>query len=231
MSTKYTAFDTTNWSVVTAAKGNDTKARTALRRLCELYRKPIQQHIDRTTRTDSPQSYGGRNAEDLTHDFLVQMLEGKTLEHFERRDARFRTFLLGTIHHFLSDVRRREAAAKRGGGVVHSPIHDEIPQPDEVSMFDRDWAQVTIDRAMASLGDSPETQSLLPYLTRELTAEDRATLVTKLGKTEAALKVALNRLRKKFRDHILEQIARTVESESEIDAELNHLVKALRTPF
>ena len=235
MVTKHITFHTTQWSVVLAAKGNDTKARNALRELCESYRTPILRHIDRAIRTDSPQSYGGRNAEDLTHDFLIQILEGKMFEHFERREARFRSYLLVTVQHFLSSVRKRESATKRGGGVVHLPIHREIQhndisQADDAAMFDRDWAQTTIDRAIASLGNSPETQTLLPYLTRELTAEDRAVQAAKLNKSVTALKVALYRLRTKFRDNIREQIARTVESKSEIDAELDHLVKALCAP-
>jgi len=219
-------FDTTHWSVVIAAKGDDTKAKVALRKLCELYRVPIMRHIERTLQTYSPQRYGGRNAEDLTHDFLVQLLEEGMFEHLERQRGRFRSYLLGAVQHFLSNVRQRESTTKRGGGFVHVSMHDGIPQADEVEMFDRDWAQMTIDRAVASLGNSPETQSLLPYLTREISAEDRTSLATKLGKSEAGIKVALHRLRKKFRENVREQICETVECVSEVDAELNHLVRA-----
>ena len=216
-------FHTTHWSVVLAAKGNEAKA--ALCELCESYREPILRYVERTVRTDSPQRYGGRDAEDLTHDFLARLLEGKMFEQLQRREGRFRAYLLGAVRHFLSNVRQRESASKRCAR--HSGSIDIISQTDDSAMFDHDWAQTTIDRAIASLGSSPETQVLLPWLTCELTANDRVRLATELGKSEVAVKVALHRLRKKFREHIREQIARTVESETEIDAELDYLIRAL----
>jgi len=220
-------FHTTHWSVVLAAKGDDSKAHTALSELCASYREPILRYIERTIRTDVPQRYGGRNAEDLTHDFLARLLEGKFFEHFQRREGRFHTYLLGAVRHFLANVRQRESAAKRGGGFVRLPTHYDIPQTHNDVQFDRDWAQTTINRAIVLLGNSPETQTLLPYLTREMTVEDRIRFTTELGKSESAIKVALHRLRKKFREHVRKLIAHTVESESDIDVELNLLIKAM----
>jgi len=221
-------FRTTHWSVVLAARGDDTRAKVALRELCELYREPVLRYVERTVCADSPQRYGSRDAEDLTHDFFARLLEGKMFEHFERREGRFRAYLSGAVRHFLANVRQRESAQKRLSR--HSDSIDSIDimaQTDDLAMFDRDWAQTTIDRAIAALGGSPETQTLMPYLTRELTAEDRSCLAVTLGKSEVAVKVALHRLRKKFREHIREQIARTVESESDVDAELDYLIRAL----
>ena len=225
---KQIAFPTTHWSVVLAAKWDDTKARAALCELCESYHEPILRYVERVVRTDSTSRYGGRNAEDLTHDFLARLLEGKMFEQLHRREGRFRVYLLGAVRHFLANVRQQESAAKRGGGIVHLSIRDDIPQSDDDAMFDHDWATATIDRAVATLGDSTETQTLLPWLTLEMTPDDRVRLATELGKSEDAVKVALHRLRKKFRLCIREQIARTVESESEIDAELDHLIQALK---
>jgi len=223
-------FHTTHWSVVLAAKGNDTQARAALSELCTSYREPILRYIERTIRTDAPHRYGGRNAEDLTHDFLARLLEGKLFAHFQRREGRFRAYLLGAVRHFVSNVRQRESAGKRVGdgspqaadssrGRGYSEIDD--------AQFDRDWAQTTIHRAIALLGSARETQTLLPWLTLEMTAEDRARLAAELGKSESAIKVALHRLRKKFRQCVREQIAHTVASETEIDAELDYLIRAL----
>ena len=219
-------FHTTHWSVVLAAKGNDTNAKAALRELCESYREPILRYIERGTRTDSPQRYGGRNAEDLTHDFLARLLEGKMFGNFQRREGRFRAYLLGAVRHFLANIRQQESAAKRSFSRYFGTM-DDIPQHDDAAMFDRDWAQTTIDRAIALLGDSLETQMLLPYLTSELTTEDRQRLMKELDRSESAVKVALHRLRKKFRQHVRDQIAQTVESESEVDAELDYLIRAL----
>jgi RNA polymerase sigma-70 factor (ECF subfamily) len=225
---KQITFHTTHWSVVLAAKGDDTRAKAALRELCESYRTPILRYIERVIRTDSCFRYGSRNAEDLTHDFLTRLLEGKMFTSFRRREGRFRAYLLGAVRHFLANIRQRESAAKRSEQQFnrYTGDMDALPQADD-AMFDRDWAQTTIDRAIVSLGNSSETQALLPYLTQELTAEDRERIAVQLDKSEDAVKVALHRLRKKFRHTIRILIAHTVESEAEIDAELDYLIRAL----
>ena len=228
---KHISFHTTHWSIVLAAKGDHSKAHAALSELCKIYREPILRYIERTIRTGTPDSYGGRNAEDLTHDFLARLLEGKLFAHVERREGGFRAYLQGAVRHSLANVRQRESAAKRtfsrySGNTVAGSLED-IPQTDEETMFDCDWARTTINRAVALLGDSQETKTLLPWLTRTITLEDRKRLVKELGKTEAAVKIALYRLRKKFQQHVRHIIAHTVESEAEIDAELDHLIKML----
>jgi RNA polymerase sigma-70 factor (ECF subfamily) len=226
---RHDTFHTTHWSIVLAAKGDGTDAHAALSKLCKMYREPILRHIERTIRTDASHRYGGRNADDLTHDFLVKMLEGKPFANFERQEGRFRAYLLGAVQHFLSNVRQKESAAKRGGDIQFSRYSDDIAlsQSHNTAMFDRDWAQATIDRAIVLLGNTPETQMLLPFLTQEMAAEDRMRLAAELGKSESTVKVALHRLRKKFRQHVREQISYTVESEAEIDAELDYLIQAL----
>ena len=223
-------FHTTHWSVVLAAKGDNSKARAALSELCKLYREPILRYIERTIRTDASYRYGGRSAEDLTHDFLARLLEGRMFEHFQRREGRFRTYLLGAVRHFVSNIRQQESAAKRVGDGRQQTTDGSrscgYTETDE-AMFDRDWAKTTINRAIALLGNAPETQMLLPWLTLEMTAEDRLRLAAELGKSESAVKVALHRLRKKFRRYVRELIAHTVEFETEIDAELDYLIRAL----
>jgi len=220
-------FYTTHWSVVLAAKGDDSKARVALSELCKSYREPVLRYIEFTIKTDTLRYYGGRSAEDLTHDFLIQLLEGKWFAAAERCEGRFRTYLLGAVRYFLRHIREQALATKRGGKVVYVPMLDDIPQTEDAIMFDRDWAQTIIDRATVLLGDAPETQKLLPWLTHEMTTEDRERIVAELGKSETAIKVALHRLRKKFRRRVRELIAHTVESDTEIDAELDYLIQAL----
>ena len=225
---KHITFHTTHWSIVLAAKGDHTKAHAALSELCKIYRQPVLRYIERTIRSGTPHCYGGRSAEDLTHDFLVRLLEGKLFTHVERREGRFRAYLLKIVRHFVSSIRKQESAIKRSGDYVHVPIHDDIPQDEDVvTQFDRDWARTTISRAIALLGDAQETQTLLPWLNCKMTTEDCKRLAMELGKTESATKIALYRLRKKFQQLVREQIAHTVESESEIDAELDYLIKVL----
>jgi RNA polymerase sigma-70 factor (ECF subfamily) len=224
---KHSTFHTTHWSVVLAAKGDNTKAGAALSELCKSYREPILRYITRAIGADASHRYGGRNAEDLTHDFLVRLLEGKLFEHLQRSEGRFRTYLLGAVRYFLSGARQQESATKRGGGLVHLSVQDDITQTDDDAVFDRDWARTTINRAVVLLGDAKETQMLSPWLTCEMTPEDRVRLAAELGKSEDTVKVALHRLRKKFRQYVREQIAHTVETEKEIDAELDYLIRAL----
>jgi len=103
-------FDTTQWSVVAAAAGTgDTAAREALATLCERYREPLLVFALRT-------GHATADAEDLTHGFFAHLIEKRALRSARRERGRFRSFLLGSFRHFISDQRDRERALKRGGG-------------------------------------------------------------------------------------------------------------------
>ncbi|MGL4942217.1 MAG: RNA polymerase sigma factor [Thermoguttaceae bacterium] len=222
-------FHTTHWSVVLAAKGDDTLARSALKTLCETYHIPVRRFIEREVAGDPSHRYGGRDADDLTQDFIAWLLEGETFTRLQRNRAKFRTYLLGAVKHFLSKTRERESAAKRGGGrkpVSLTTDHASVADVND-AFFDRDWAHSCVEQAIATLGDSDETNVLLPWLTAELSTTDRAELASRLGKSDAAIKVALHRLRKRFRESIRKHIAQTVESPEDINAELAYLIEAL----
>lgn len=223
------SFHTTHWTAVLAAKEGDTQGRAALRELCVRYREPIRRFIARCIRSDDSRRYGARDAEDLTQDFLAELLEGHKFTALQRREGKFRTYLLGAVKHFLSERRKREQAARRGGEVRHVPIPEDLLRCDfpEDAVFDRDWACSMIDRAVQRLGDAPQTQALLPFLSRELGAEERIELCTSLNMNETALKVALHRLRKRFRRIVRDSIAQTVVSQSQVEEELLYLIAAL----
>lgn len=223
-------FQTTHWSVVLAARGDETAAGVALRELCETYYDPVLRYVERTVAGDAPKTYGGRDARDLTHDFFSRMLEEKSLAPLRREGGRFRSYLLGAVKHFLSHVRETESRSKRGGDVRHVSLEDDrlAVRPLEDAAFDRDWAQSLLKNVYERLGTSLETRTLLPWLTRELDGESRRNIAGELGMTDVAVKVALHRLRKHFRETIRARIAETVENATEIDGELDHLVKALR---
>ena len=218
-------FHTTHWTAILAAKDGGT----ALHELCVRYREPIRRFIQRSVQPDDSRRYGNRDADDLTQDFLAELLGGKMFVGLKRRDGKFRSYLLGAVKHFLSDLRKREQAGRRGGDVRHVPIQNELEHFETPSdaVFDRDWARSTIDRAVEQLGNFPETQALLPWLSKTLTAEDRSELCVTLGMSDTAVKVALHRLRKKFRRIVRNSIAQTVESDSEVDAELAYLIEVL----
>ena len=245
------------------AKGDDTAAKAALATLCETYYSPIHKYLLRGVAADHARLYGGRDAADLTHDFFAQILGGKMFARLHRDGAPFRVYLLGALRHFLSQLRIRESAQKRGGipslrddpslqsGVpslrcasfrllMDGPASlESVDEPADLhgfddAVFDRDWALAMIQRAMRSLepaGDEPRdipARRLLPWITREMNAETRGQLAAELGLSDTAVKVALHRLRKKFRHTIRALIAETVKDASEIASELDHLIRALR---
>jgi RNA polymerase sigma-70 factor (ECF subfamily) len=225
-------FNTTHWSVVLMAKGNDKDAHDALRKLCEAYYMPVFHVLERILAKDSRRVYGGRDAEDLTHDFFARFLEGETFNLAEKKSGRFRYYLLGAVKHFLSKTREKESRQKRGGGVRHTSLVDE---PEDITgideaVFDREWAQTMLQKAFDSLGQSPETQKLMPWLICELDGKTRKKIALELGMTEIAVSVSLHRLRKRFQESTRKIIAETIESpsESEIGEELGHLIRAIR---
>ena len=225
-------FHTTHWSVVLAAKGDDTNARSALKMLCETYYMPLRRFIERETATDSLRCYGGCDADDLTQDFITQLLVGKMFGNLKRNGDTFRSYLLGAVKHFLAKIRRRESAAKRGGTFSQTPLSDDTADPSSANdaIFDADWARTMIAQALNSLDKTPEIHSpiLLPWLMQEMDASARSRIAAELSMSEGAVKVALSRLRKRFREIIRSLIAETVGHPSEINGELDHLIRALR---
>lgn len=223
-------FCTTHWSVVLAVGGSGPEAGNAIRELCEQYYSPVLHYIERTIQGDASRIYGGRDARDLTHDFFSRVLEEKVFGQLKREGGRFRSYLLGAIKHFLTHVRESEGRVKRGGEIRHVSLNDDLLEDGRVddAMFDRDWAQSILDSVYASLGNSVETRKFLPWITAELDGENRQKLTQELGMSDVAIKVALHRLRKRFRESIRNKVAETVESQEEIDGELEHLIRALR---
>ena len=220
-------FNTTHWSIVLAAKDGGT----AIRVLCEIYYLPVLNYLQRHAQPGEKNVYGGRDAADLTHDFFAKVLQGKVFHQVQREGALFRVYLLGALKHFLADIRQKELAAKRGGDFKQTAFDDEMLESNEFddAIFDRDWAQTIVRQAIESVEDSPQARFLIPWITKQLDAENRNRLTKELGISETAIKVALHRLRKKFGENIRIQIAHTVAEESEIDAELNYLLRVLRS--
>ncbi len=224
-------FHTTQWTAVLAARGNDTAGREALGDLCQRYYGPVERFVQRVTAGSDARRYGGRDAKDLTHVFFARVLEGEMFTELQRNGGAFRAYLRGAVRHFLAKTREREAAEKRGGGVAQIPLAEDLAvfsETDADAFFDCQWAHAMIDAAVLDLGNSPETQRLLPWLTQEMSAQTRTALAEEFGMTDVALRVALHRLRKRFRAAVRTWIAATVAHESEIDGELVYLIRALR---
>jgi DNA-directed RNA polymerase specialized sigma24 family protein len=239
------AFCTTQWTQVLAARGESAEAKHALRDLCEAYYGPVEAFVGRYRA-------GRDDARDLTHEFFARLLEGDSLKGVERTRGRFRTYLLGAVKHFLSDQADRKLAEKRGSGQSplslqsspghhrserqeHAPLDVADPHgfpPD--SFFDRQWALAIVEKAMSVLQaesqDRGETQRfevlkrwLIPSDDSAITAETARSL----DMSDGAFKVAVHRLRKRFRQLVKDQIASSVDGPEALQSELDYLIQAL----
>jgi RNA polymerase sigma-70 factor (ECF subfamily) len=231
-------FATTRWSEVLAA-GQECSAHSqeALAHLCESYWYPLYAFVRR--RGLSPE-----DAQDSTQEFFSRLLAGNWLRDADRGKGRFRTFLLTALTRFLANEWDRVHAQKRGGGTVPLPLDTELAEtryqsdtkyeipPDR--FYDRQWAMTLLDRALKRLeaerqrlGKDAEFAALSSALTLDRGDIPYAMLAAQLGVSEPAARMAVHRLRKRFRQIFREEIARTVAEPNEVEAEIRHLVAAL----
>jgi RNA polymerase sigma-70 factor (ECF subfamily) len=234
-------FQTTHWSVVACAGGPTAAAsRQALTRLCELYWPPVHAYIRRRVETDD-------QARDLTQAFFAIFLEKNYVRDADPSRGRFRGFLLASVQHFLSNDRDRTRALKRGGGTIIVPIERETPDgwlryepatdatPERV--FEHRWALSMVHRVMKRLQVEQESSGradtfirLRLCLVGEKSPQSYAELAATLGTSPGAVRVAVHRLRRRFRALLLEEIGQTVADPAEIDSEVRYLVEVLRAP-
>ncbi len=232
-------FGTTHWSLVLAAKPDDasrTRAQRALGELCQSYWYPLYTFV-RSRR------YDAEEAKDLTQAFFTRVLETGGFATVDPERGRFRSYLLGAMKHFLANEWKRERAAKRGGGaaVLDMDALDPearyalaaAPAADPDARFEREWAEAILAQALERLraeseakGRGPLFEALKPSLVGE--APDRRIVEEELGLSDGALKVAVHRLRKRYRECVRAVIAETLADPDDIDAEMRHLVTALR---
>lgn len=232
------AFVTTHWSVVlTAGRTDTTRAQAALAKLCQTYWYPLYAYIRR--RGHSPE-----DAQDSTQEFFSRLLAGNWLSAADPAKGRFRTFLLTALNRFLANEWDHARAQKRGGGAVAVPLDTAMAEsrygadpgnaltPDR--LYDRQWALTLLDRALTRLeaehqrlGKAAEFAVLSPALTAERGDIPYATMATQLGLNEAATRMAVHRLRKRFREVFREEITQTVAQPDAVEEEIRHLFAAL----
>jgi RNA polymerase sigma factor (sigma-70 family) len=232
-------FATTRWSVVLGAGGQDSgiDARAALAALCETYWAPLYTYLRRSGSSPA-------DAEDCVQGFLASLLERNDLAQVHPGRGRFRSFLLASLKHFQSNQRDRERAQKRGGGraivsldAASAEQRYATEQADRWSpeaLFDRAWALTVLERARTQLreshvaaGKGARFDALVPYLTGDAAVSYKEVAAT-LATTEGAVKVLVHRLREEFRKALRSEIAQTVASPDDIDAEIDALFEALR---
>jgi RNA polymerase sigma factor (sigma-70 family) len=234
------SFDTTRWSIVAAAGGDDPDAaRAALATLCDAYWYPLYVFVRR---------WGADRdaARDLTQAFLTSLLERRDFEHVRPERGRFRTFLLAALKHFLLNEAARDRTLKRGGRVATVPLaFDEAEgryqfEPADATtpetLYERRWALTVIERVIARLravseaaGRGAEFRVIKASLLGEGPPGGYAAAAERLGMSEGAVRVAVHRLRRKFQRELRAAIAETVADPADVDAELKYLERALRT--
>lgn len=227
-------FVTTRWSVVLSARAGDSpESSRALEDLCRAYWYPLYAHVRRL-------GHAPADAEDLTQAFFARLLEKRWLAAADQDRGRFRSFLLGSLKHFLANERDRARAQKRGGHVrivpldpasgeswlQHEPASTRTPDRE----FDRRWALALLETVLARLEQEYTAHGKAPLfhlLKGTLGAAPAATPAAQLAMSEGAMRVAAHRLRRRYRDLLRDEIAQTVATPAEVEAELRHLLAAL----
>ena len=231
-------FVTTHWSVVLAAKDKASPdCARALETLCRTYWYPLYAFVRGS-------GYSPHDAQDLTQEFFARLLAKDYLRVVEPEHGRFRTFLRMALKRFLAKEWQRVRAEKRGGGQTHLAFDTTLAEqrfqaeradalgPDQV--YDRRWALTLFGEAMARLereyaatGKTGELEQLKPHLTAARGQIPYAEIASALQTTEGAARVAVHRLRKRFREVFREVIADTVSAPDEVEEELRHVVNVL----
>jgi RNA polymerase sigma factor (sigma-70 family) len=229
-------FGQTHWSVVLSAAGhqNPGQAVESLEKLCALYWRPLYAYIRR--QGESP-----HDAQDLTQEFFLRLLTKNYLNAVDQGKGRFRSFLLAALKHFLSNERDKARAQKRGGGQSPLPLdftgeetHLTFQPTDNITpeiLFERRWATTLLEQALARLRQEYTGQgkeSLFEKLKTTLT-EGRgnlaySALAASLNLSEAAVKMAVHRLRQRYRECLRAEIAQTVATPDEIEDELRYVM-------
>jgi DNA-directed RNA polymerase specialized sigma24 family protein len=235
------AFSTTRWTVVLTAGGPDAlQAKAALEDLCGTYWYPLYVYIRRQVPTRE-------DAEDLTQSFFSRLLERNYLTGLNSEKGKFRAFLLASLKHFLANEWDRAACQKRGGGETFLSLdwHDadtryQITPADHLSpdkLYDRAWAVTLLERVVTRLRDEHARdgkaalfEQLKPFLMAGKGDIPYAQVAASAGLNEGALRVAVHRLRRRYRELLQEEIAQTLSDPSHAAEEMRALLNAFREP-
>jgi RNA polymerase sigma-70 factor (ECF subfamily) len=239
-------FATTHWSMVVSAAGHrgqsgparPLEAARALATLCENYWFPLYAFVRRA-------GYPADDAQDLTQEFFLRLLNQNYLAAADPERGRFRSFLLGAMKHFLAHQRRHQATQKRGGGQPTISLDFQsgeqryrlIEPADQLTperLYEKRWALALLDLVLGRLredfqaaGKLPLFEALKPFLAGETPKPAYAELGEKLGMSEGAVKVAVHRMRRRYRELLKDEIARTIVEPDTVEDELRELLAAL----
>ncbi len=229
-------FTTTRWSLVHAAGGAGKAARDALGELCRAYWYPLYAFARR--RGVDPEE-----ARDVTQGFFADLLERRSVARLDPELGRFRAFLIASFKHYIAHQRDRERAIKRRAGEPAFTVsldaaedayrHEPRDLLDPAHLYERRWARVVLDRALARLrddyagaGKAVLFERLQGFLTGDADVPYR-TVADALGTSEGAVKVAVHRMRTRLGALLRAEVAETVERPEDVDDELRHLLRVV----
>ena len=232
-------FATTHWSVVLAARERDSDAAgRALERLCRVYWRPLYAYIRR-------RGFSPHDAQDLTQEFFARLLERNDLAAVSPDKGKFRSFLLASLNHFLSNEWDRARAIKRGARLTFISVDEASPEhrsllesiadlPAERA-FEKRWATALLDEAFerlrqesAQAGRADLFDRLKLFLAGEPDHGEYAAVAEQVGWTQGSVAVAVHRLRQRYAELVREEIAHTVSEPAGVEAEMRDLFAALR---
>jgi RNA polymerase sigma factor (sigma-70 family) len=238
------AFVTTRWTLVLSAAnsgGEDLGARKALAELCQTYWRPIFSFVCR-------RGYSTEDAQDLTQDFFVMILETSWLQHADRERGRFRSLLLTSLQNFLKNATKKNHTRKRGGDVKFISWDEWMAEaPSQLSifaealeslpperLFDLRWAATVVEQALRRLREECERKGRLRvfdvfsgHLTEERAGASYAKLSAALGVPETAVKKQLHNMSQRYRWLLRDEVAHTVDNPADVEDEIRYLCAAL----
>jgi RNA polymerase sigma-70 factor (ECF subfamily) len=235
---KQPVFVTTHWSLVLkAGRKETTQAHAALEKLCRIYWYPLYAYVRR-------RGHSAHDAQDLTQAFFERLLQRHWVEAADPQRGRFRTFLLTAMNRFLADEWDKLRAQKRGGNVAHVPLQldtaetrygcEPIDDATPEQYFERRWVLTLLETVLQSLRSEYEREgkgelfaALNPTLVGSRETQPYEDLGARLDMNVGAVKVAVHRLRKRYRHLLLEEIAATMAEGANVGDELRHLFKVL----
>lgn len=228
-------FVTTHWSVVLAAgKAESPQASDALEKLCGTYWYPLYVYIRR-------QGNSSEDAQDLVQDFFCRLLEKNYLAKADRERGKFRTFLLRSLKNFMINEWKAAGRLKRGGGLEFISIDasatesryaaESAPDSDPEDEYEQRWAVTLIEQVLATLRQEFQAsdkgrmfEELSGFIWGHKSTASYAEIAGHLNLTEGTVKVAVHRLRQRFRELLRAEVAHTVARPEDIDDELRHLI-------
>lgn len=232
-------FETTHWSMVRAAVDRDlSEGRDAMQELCRRYWFPLYAFARR-------RGFDSDGAQDMIQAFFLRLLEKDVLSKANRDRGRFRNFLLGSLKNFIANESAKQGAARRGGQRQPFSLdfrdaegrlaNEAVDHLSPEAQYHRQWALQVLERTMEELGSEFAAEgksnlfdALQPYLASDSERLPYAETAGKLGMTADAVKVAVHRMRRRYRRRLESEIAATVASQAEVEEEIGELFRALR---